>query len=53
MVSVPVPVPLYGAVLVRLVQVLPPLLDTCHWQAGSGDPAVVTLKVAVLPLVTV
>src|SRR3954464_396582 len=37
-VSTPVVTPLYGAALARLVNVAPPLFDTCHCSVGAGVP---------------
>ena len=35
------------------VHVLPPLVDTCHWNVGAGVPVAVTLNVALCPAFTV
>jgi len=52
-VSVAVAVPLYGAVLVRLVHVLPPFVFTCHWYVGAGFPEATTVNTALPLAVTV
>jgi uncharacterized protein (DUF486 family) len=47
MVSVPVVAPEYGATLVTLLQVVPPLVLTCHWYTWL-DPLPAPVKLAVL-----
>ena len=53
MVSVPVADPLYGAVSLRLVHVLPPFVLICHFSTGVGVPLTVAVKLALPPGVTV
>jgi hypothetical protein len=52
-VSVAVPEPEIPLPSVRFVQVVPPFVETCHWNVGAGLPEAATVKVAVDPASTV
>src|SRR3990172_8897417 len=52
-VSVVVVTPPYGAAFVRSLHVMPPSVDTCHWNPGGGLPLAATVNDAFAPAATV